>query len=184
MASQPTAAPSRRQRVAKAWSKVTPHDLVEIKGRLYAVVKIKTKGDALKVTIRDTDTGEEYASKVDPKHGVDVVELAKPAPRKKWTAKPTDDAEKAVVEILGATPVGDKPGADEVYVCPPLDITTIAGHLYIFHGITGLDLRKPDGWVEARSVHENEHEKPIDQLHVPHRHEKTRPETQIGPRFT
>jgi hypothetical protein len=178
MASLPT--DGRSSRVAKAWSKVTTHDLVEIKGRLYSVVKVKPKGDAVKVTIRDTDTGEEYTSKVQAKHGVDVVELAA---KRKWT-KPDGPAEEAVAEILGATLVGVKPSGDELYACPPVDITTIAGHLYIFHGITGLDLRRPDGWVEARALHDTDHEKPDAELHVPHRHEKNRPDTQIGPRFT
>lgn len=171
------------QRVAKAWSKVGPTDLVEIKGRLYAVVEVKaTKKGPLKATIRDTDSGKEYTSKVNPKHGVDVVELAKEAPKKKWT-KPASKAEEAVVDILGATLVAEQPGKDETWVCPHPDISTIAGHLFVFHGMSGVEIREPGGWEKALDIHRTEHEKPLGDLHVPHRHEKDRPETQTGPRF-
>jgi hypothetical protein len=170
-------------RATKAWSLVEKTDLLEIKGHLYKPVKIKAKkaGD-LAVTLVDQNDGKEYTVRVDPKHGVDVVELVKEPKRVPWK-KPQDKAEEAVVDILGGVLVAVQPGKDELYVVPNLDMSTIAGHLFTFHGITGVDVKKPGGWDEALAVHRTDHEKPLDQLHVPHRHDKDRPETQIGPRF-
>ena len=171
-------------RATKAWKLVEMTDLLEIKGHLYKPTKIKSKkaGD-LAVTMVDQNDGKEYTIRVDPRHGVDVVELVKEPKRVPWK-KPQDKAEEAVVDILGGTLVAVQPGKDELYIVPPLDMTTIAGHLFTFHGISGVDIRQPDGWGKARAIHDTDHDKPLDQLHVPHRHEKDRPATQIGPRFT
>lgn len=176
-----TAGTATRTRVQKRWGDVSKRDLVEVKGRLYTVVKVKPKGKELKVTILDPETKKEYTSWVSAKHGVDVIELVKKQ-RKAWTAPDDDPAAKTVTEILGGKLVAVQPGEDECWIVPLVDPSTLAGHLHIFHNIMGVDVR--GDYEHALQIHDDEHaQKKLDQLHQPHVHEADRPATEIGPRF-
>lgn len=174
-----------RVHVQKRWADVSKFDLVELAGEPYAVAKVgAVKNGKVKVTVR-TPGGDEFTSKMNAKHGVDVIELVK---RKRTTwAKPEDQAEANIVDGLGAVIMGTRPTPTQEWIVPPVDISTIAAHLYIFHGISSVDVRKPGGYAEALELHDAQHE--LDQagsatLHEPHRHEADRPVTVIGPRFS
>lgn len=169
-------------RVAKRWVDVNKLDLVEIKGAHYTVADIvPAKKGRMKVTIRDTLSGEKYTDKVEAKSQADVIEMVT-RPVKKWT-KPDTKAEENLVDLMAARLVGVKPGDDEMWIVPLLDITTIAGHLYLFHGISGIDVRGPGEYENAVSVHDIEHMKPVEFLLEPHEHQAKRPDLGIGPRF-
>jgi hypothetical protein len=167
--------------IAKRWKDVTVADLVEVKGIVYSISKLKTTGKGrVKATIRNAQTRVEYKITVAGKSQAEVVEIRK---TKKWS-KPDDQAEVNVIEGLGAKLVGIKPDEDEDYIVPLVDVSTIAAHLYLFHGIDPVDVREPGGYEYAVELHDAEHANPIDQLHVPHTHETNRPVVTKGPRFT
>ncbi len=164
--------------VSKRWADVTKHDLVQLDGDLYQVVKVKpTDAGKVKVTIREqVDSAEEFTAKMRASDGVDVVELVK-RKAKKW-ADPQGEAETLIAENLGGTLVGVQLGADELWVCPEVDLSTIASHLYLFHGIGPVDLRREGGYADAVRQHQAEHDKPLDQIKQPHVHEADRPGTE------
>lgn len=170
-----------RRRIQTRWSDVHEHMVIELKGELFTPVSIKTKGDKLKVTIRNAKTGAEFTSKVNPAHGVDVIELVTRR-EKSWT-KPDDQDEANIVEGLGAKIVGVKPAAGELWIVPNVDVSTVAAHLYIFHGIDpAASELSGQAWIQQ---HQFEHDtKTETQLFEPHRHEAGRPVVEIGPRFT
>lgn len=163
--------------VAVRWSDVQVGDTVSLQDKKWRVVKAKPKGDAVKVTVERK--GDTFTAAV-PVKG-QVLRFEKVA-TKPWT-EPDTPAEKVVEEVLGATLEAVKPGDGEVWVCPPVDVSTIASHMLIYHGIEKVDVRRVGGWEEAKAEHDAEHKGDIDDLHVPHRHDAGRPVVDVGPRF-
>lgn len=164
--------------VAVMWRDVRAGDVVELQGKKWKVEKTKLK-DARRVKVTVERKGETFSANVGLKSQVLRHERIATKP---WT-EPDTPAEKVVEEILGATIEAVKPGDGEVWVCPPVDVSTIASHLLIYHGIEKVDVRRVGGWDEAKAEHDAEHKRDIDDLHVPHRHDAGRPVVDVGPRF-
>lgn len=99
---------------------------------------------------------------------------APPEPRG-WKEAPLGDkAEANLRGILGAKLVGVQLAPDEEWVVPPVDVSTIASHLFLFHGIELVDVRRVGGAEKAKEIHDHEHANPS-MLKVPHRHSNERP---------
>lgn len=160
------------------WADVQVADTVELQGKKWTVVKVKSK-DARRVKVTVERKGETFSANVAKKGQAMKVEAI---PTKPWT-EPDTPAERVVEEILGATIEAIKPGPDEAYIVPPVDVSTIASHMLIYHGIEAVDVRVVGGWDQAKAEHDAEHKRDIDTLHVPHRHQAGRPVVDIGPRF-
>lgn len=56
-----------------------------------------------------------------------------PAAGGSWT-KPKGDAEKMIVDLLSARLVGESKDEAEGYYVPPVDVSSVAAHLELFHG--------------------------------------------------
>jgi len=177
---------SFQRKVAVTWADIKKGDRVELPdardkmtGRsVWDVLKAKAEGKKVKVTV--SREGRTFSGKM-PARG--QVERFEPIKTEKW-GKPLGKAEEVVKDILGADIAGVKPGEDELWVVPPVDPSTIAAHLLTFHGITdALAGREEGGWERMRDLHDADHEKDPEKLHVPHRHDKRRPVVDIGPRF-
>jgi hypothetical protein len=188
------------------WSKVRKGDFVELRGRGYEVLKIKTKGKSAKVTVRGA--GSVFESKValddkvtvvpNPLHGKDGAQrrwahereakhLREPAlkPGNPKVTKPPgklsddpwdsrrDKVERRLDEILGARLTGESTDEDAGYYVPPVDVSTIAAHLALFHG-TDVSEYGVDDMLE---LHSNEHAAALsgNPLKVNHWHTETRP---------
>lgn len=164
--------------VAARWADIRKGDVVELQGKPWKVTKTKLK-DARRVKVTVERDGETFSANVQLKAQVTKIEKAATKP---WS-EPDTPAEKVVEEVLGATLEAVKPGLDEAYIVPLVDVSTIASHMLIFHGIEAVDVRAAGGWEQAKADHDAEHERDIDDLHVPHRHAAGRPVVDIGPRF-
>lgn len=57
--------------------------------------------------------------------------------------KPKGAAERAVEEILGAVLVGEADDESAGYNVPPVDLSTVAAHLLLFHGVSGNEYSTP-----------------------------------------
>lgn len=79
------------------------------------------------------------------------------------------DAAKLVEDVLGGVPVATVVGKD--VICPPMDVTLIAAHLRIMHGVEleGLDFKTEDDMLR---VHSELHEAPFHEPAHAHRHEE------------
>lgn len=140
----------------KPWSKVKKGDVLDLGGRQWTVEKIKPGKKKAEVRIRHKsnvvrDTVK-LAEKVrisdapPPRERRAPAAPAKPAKQKKQKVTPPiaahgdpwetqqDRIEKQLAKILGARMVGEATDPDVGYFVPPVDITTVAGHLAIFHG--------------------------------------------------
>lgn len=86
--------------------------------------------------------------------------------------RPIDRVEKKLDEILGARLVGVQ--VSEGVIVPPVDVTTVASHLAIFHG--GIPAAC-ESEVDMLRVHEAQHAESTKglPLAVQHWHEETRP---------
>lgn len=138
------------------WKDVEPGDVLELKGREWRVTAVKRK--PLRVTVeRD---GVEHTAEVEPKGKVMRVGV-KPEPvivapadddRNPWTT-PRDQVEQRLKRLLGAELVGETSDAGGTWVVPPVDVTTVAAHLAIMHGIdpSGLEL------ATLVEYHQNQH---------------------------
>lgn len=186
------------------WSKVTKGDRVEIRGREYEVVKIKAKGANAKVTVKGAGSVFESKVALDDKVKIITEPLrkegaqtrwAKPAEGEKRSAMPAGDAsvtkpprkavgdpwetrkdkvERKLDEILGAHLVGEATDEDAGYYVPPVDASTIAAHLALFHG-TDVSQYGVDDMLE---LHTNQHATTKARngaLAVNHWHTETRP---------
>lgn len=137
-------------------------DFSALHAEIEARTKLKTRQDAPKVHSKPAFTKE----------------------RAGWGFSPAGDAaEAAIREGLDAQLVGVRLTRDEAYTVPLVDPSTIAGHLFLFHGIGPLDVKKPGGWEEAAKIHEGEHASLGGECRIPHFHDKNRPEIARGPRF-
>lgn len=170
-----------QKRVAVTWADVKKGDRVLLQGELgraWTVAKAKPDGKKVHVTVERE--GKSFSGKMPARGQVERYEKLK---GKAWS-KSDDKAEEAVKEILGAELIAIKPGPDEAYIVPLVDVSTIAAHLLTFHGITdALAGRESGAWERMVKLHDADHERPIDELHVPHRHDKKRPVVDVGPKF-
>lgn len=173
------------------WRKVEPGQTVMLSGREWLVESIKPKGKKrMKVSVR---SGAHAAtSTVEADEKVRVVERLdvrsapskkhKPAPRKlpkpadgdPWETQ-QDRIEKKLDKILGARLVGEATDVDAGYYVPPVDATTVAAHLAIFHGGIPEDAQGD----EQRMIesHARAHMLGADDLAVNHWHTELRPTT-------
>lgn len=90
--------------------------------------------------------------------------------------KPKGAAEKAVAKILGATLVGETDDEHVGWYVPPVDPSTIAAHLMLFHDIA-LD---GETYAEMVKLHDDAHARHEREpfgapLHVNHWHKEKRP---------
>lgn len=174
-----------QRKVAVTWADIKKGDRIllpdvnSIVGHsVWDVLKAKADGKKMRVTV--ARGGKEFSGKMPAKGQVERYEAIK---GKAWD-KADDAAEEAVKEILGAELLGIKPGPGEAYIVPLVDVSTIAAHLLTFHGITdALAGRESGAWERMVKLHDTDHERPINELHVPHRHDKKRPVVDVGPKF-
>lgn len=162
--------------VAVTWADVAKGNVVILEGDAWTVAKIKTEGKKTRVTVERK--GKSFSAKV-PAKG--QVERREPIKGKAWSETDTP-AEEVVAEVLGGKLEAVQPGKGEIWIVPPVDQSTIAAHLFVYHGIApaGREAGSVESMMEA---HAEDHERDADELHVPHRHSKKRPVVDIGPRF-
>lgn len=178
-------------------------DRIELRGAAYEVVKAKRKGKAVKLTVKG-DRGT-FESEVKAKGEVTLVALDGPAGEQQrwatpeeyrrslppgdpsatkrpakakgeaWDAKPTDPAEVAVTEILGAHLVGEATDENVGHYVPPVDVSTVGAHLLIFHDVAGDQYATT---ADALTLHAQHHADAATgaAMHVNHWHTKKRPE--------
>lgn len=184
------------------WSDVSPQDIVELNGREWVVARIKLKKKTAKVTVTDgkrevasevpasgrvkrtgrqplRDAGNaqarwateaEHRKTLPPGNPTKTKPPAKPI-GEVWET-PRDKVERKLDTILGAHLVGEGDEGEGYYV-PPVDSSTIAAHLALFHLVD----TKPLGHDDMVEVHELQHESALHgvPLEVNHWHTKTRP---------
>jgi len=162
--------------VKKPWSKVKKGDRLDLGGRVWTVEKIKPGKKKAEVRIRhkanvvrDTvkladkvrisDQPEPTRRRADPA----PAPKAKPKKQAKHPPEPAtgdpwetqqDRIEKQLGQILGARLVGEATDPDAGYHVPPVDITTVAAHLAIFHGT----IDPTASGTDMLAQHEKEHE--------------------------
>lgn len=97
-----------------------------------------------------------------------------PATGSPWDT-PADRIERKLDEILGARLVAETPDAKVGYYVPPVDITTIASHLAVFHG--GIPDAVADDEAKMLAVHRAQHDAALkgSPLAVNHWHTEKRP---------
>jgi len=163
--------------VAVIWADVKKHDRILLNGEVWDVLKVKAEGKKVRVTV--AREGKQFSGKMPTKGQVERYEKLA---GKKWS-EPDDKAEEILRDILGAEIAGIRPGKNEAWIVPMVDQSTIAAHLLTFHGIQPLG-RESEAYERMVALHTEDHEKlAIDDLHVPHRHEKKRPVVDVGPKF-
>jgi len=91
--------------------------------------------------------------------------------------EPKGKAERKVAEILGATLVGESTDPESGWYVPPVDPSTIAAHLFLYHDLKPASLL----WEELDKMHADQHARalvaPFTALHVNHWHTEQRPVT-------
>lgn len=168
------------------WADVSAGDVIELKGKPYTVLKLKAKGKLAKVTV--TSPAGTFKSEVKLKHEVKLAPLRKGGKQQRWAKPdeaqlgdrlwdtPADKIERRLDKLLGAQLVGESVDGGASYYVPPVDASTIAAHLALFHGVNVHELTD-DAMV---AVHDDEHTtarsgRPADALTIDHRHTETRP---------
>lgn len=175
----------------KKWGKVKPGDVVREGGRDWTVDKIKPKGRALRVKLSSGIHKAEV--RVDPG---DRVAIAEPAAKPRRAARPSDRKpttppapavgdpwetqqdriEKMLSKTLGAVLVGEATDAEAGYYVPPVDVTTVAAHLALFHGTTAATRElNEDGLMEYHARAHLSAENGGQALAENHWHTKVRP---------
>lgn len=172
----------------KTWAKIRRGDVVELGGRDWTVERIKAGKKKADVRVRSGSRTAESRVRLDEK----VRIAAPPKPEKKpkrpaatppktphgdpWETQ-QDRVERKLDELLSARLVGESTDGGEAYYVPPVDVTTIAAHLAIFHAAT-YDQSLTAG--EMLAQHEREHAAALAGDHdlVPHHwHTELRPTT-------
>ena len=141
------------------WSEVRRGDVVELKGEPWNVVAVKAKKKGVHVEVERN--GRHASSRVDPAAKVTVTARARPATSKRPATHPSrrglgpgdpsvvappataagdlwgtqqDRIEGDLQRILGATLIGESKDEASGFYVPPVDVTTVAGHMVTFHG--------------------------------------------------
>ena len=91
-----------------------------------------------------------------------------------WSDKPTDSTEVLLDQVMGAHLVGEATDENVGYYVPPVDVSTVAAHLLIFHGVTGDQYATA---ADALTLHAQHHDDAATgaAMHVNHWHTKKRP---------
>lgn len=158
---------------------------VEIKGKTFdSVVKLadKVKIESRKTggKLHDAEGGQRrWATKKElgeamaplPKGGSTHTTSPVPAGGDPWE-RPVDRLERKLDEILGARLVGVQ--VSEGVIVPPVDVTTVASHLAIFHGGIPDACTDEAMMIRAHDAQHAEAKKGLP-LAVQHWHEDTRP---------
>lgn len=195
------------------WADVKKHDVVELGGRAWRVVKIKPgkkkaevmvdyKGRIAESTVKladkvvivkkgdgtkrgplhdETNAQRRWATKkeAEPK-GLPAgdASMTKPPTKAKhgdpWESQ-TDRIEKSLHDLLSARLVGISTDEDSGYYVPPVNVTTVASHLALFHG--GIPDAVQDDEARMMAAHESQHAEALRgmPLAVNHWHTPTRP---------
>ncbi len=203
------------------WQDVKKHDVVEMAGREYRVVKIKPgkkkaevmvefkgryisskvkladkvkiakKGDGTKrgPLTDENGTARRWATKKEAEEVLGKGGATLPAgdstktkPPKKaehgdpWET-PANRIERKLDELLNARLVGEATDENAGYYVPPVDVTTVASHLALFHG--GIPERCEDEGSMLKA-HEAQHAEALkgSPLATNHWHVSTRPKNQ------
>lgn len=174
----------------KRWSEIRRGDVLDLGGREWTVEKIKPGKKKAEVKIRHKSNVVRDKVKLADK--VRVAERAQRAkttsarstPKKMPTTPPVpatgnpwetqqDRIERKLGELLEARLVGESTDGGAAYYVPPVDVTTIAAHMLIFHGgATGIDE------LEMLTRHAAEHaaaERGEARLNIDHWHTPQRP---------
>lgn len=181
---------------SQTWADVEKGDRVELKGKTFVVAKIKAKGKKAKVVV--VGGGGRFESEVRLKDAVRIVTsegwLKNPPARERRPALPAGDPsvtkppakkygnpwettedriERKLETILGARLVAETDDESAGYYVPPVDVSTIASHAVLFHGLdpTEYDV---DGLLEAHTNHHAAALKGVP-LYVNHWHTAERP---------
>lgn len=124
-------------------------------------------------------TKREHDEKLHEPRGLPPGDPAQKAPPAKpagvsWE-KPKGDAEKAVASLLEARLVGETTDESAGYYVPPVDVSTVASHLAIFHG--GIPDACGDDEARMLSAHKAQHDEALrgSPLAVNHWHTAKRP---------
>lgn len=140
----------------KTWGEIRKGDALDLGGRTWVVdkikpgkkkaeVKISHKGNVVRDTVKLKDKVRiaERAAPAAPRKPAKAAEPKKmpPEPPKPATGNPwetqQDRLERKLDEVLGAKLMGESVDGEKTYYVPPIDITTVASHMVIFHGGTG-----------------------------------------------
>lgn len=171
----------------KTWAKIRRGDVVELGGRDWTVEKIKAGKKKADVRVRSGSRTAESRVRLDEK--VRIAEPPKPKKVKRPAPTPPktphgdpwetqqDRIEKKLGELLNARLVGESTDGGEAYYVPPVDVTTVAAHLVIFHAATYDQAMTPG---EMLRQHEREHAEALvgDRDLIPHHwHTELRPTT-------
>ena len=109
----------------------------------------------------------------EPGEGV-VLEAPAPAKGGDWSA-PKGKAEATVASLLGAFLVGESTDTASGWYVPPVDPSTIAGHLMLFHDLVPESV----DWETLAQMHADQHARalvhPFTTLFVNHWHTEQRP---------
>lgn len=201
------------------WGDVKKHDVVEMAGRKYRVVKIKAgkkkaevmvelKGRYISSKVKLSDrvtiakkgdgtkrgpltdgagTARRWATKREaeevlgkggatlPTGDPSVVKPPKKPGSDPWET-PANRIERKLDELLNARLVGEATDESAGYYVPPVDVSTVASHLALFHG--GIPERC-DGEAAMLKAHEAQHSEALKgaPLSVNHWHTATRPKS-------
>lgn len=180
----------------KRWGVIRKGDILDLGGKPWTVekikpgkrkaeVKIRHRGNVVKDTVRLDDKVRvlERAS-ASQRSAPAASEPVKPRPMpteppKKATGNPwetqQDRIEQKLDEILGARLVGESKDGGETYYVPPVDGSTVASHLLIFHA----EGPQPGETVEDMLMRHGEEHKAAERgeasLRVTHWHTEKRP---------
>lgn len=200
------------------WADVKKHDVVELAGRKYRVVKVKAKGKKAAVMVEhkgryfdsveklkdrvtivtksggskkgpltDADgNGQRWATKREAeevlgKGGADIPRgdstvtkpPAKPG-KDPWT-DPKPGVESMLGELLNARMVGESTDESKGYYVPPVNVSTVAAHLAVFHGGIPEHMDNEGSMIIMHEAQHAEAKKTGAPLAVNHWHTATRP---------
>lgn len=188
-----------KQAAKVRWAKIQRGEVVELGGREWTVekiehgkkkatVKIRHKGNVVRDKVALTDKvrvvaldplvatrGRPQRQRSEPAKAIEPMPPAPPTPAtgSPWETQ-NDRIEAMLGDVLRARLVGESVDGAKTYYVPPVDVTTIASHLTIFHDGT------TPGEDEFKMLerHANEHaaaERGKTALALPHWHTEQRP---------
>lgn len=183
------------------WKSVRRGDHVELKGKDYEVTRIKTKGKRAKVTV--VGAAGEFSAEVKLSDKVRRSELHdEVGAQRRWATEreakstrmprgdaevtkppakrydlpwdtPRDKVERRLDTILGARLVGETDDESSGYYVPPVDVSTVAAHVALFHDADPSE----HGIDDLMQIHDDQHAAALNgaPLHVNHWHTEQRP---------
>lgn len=183
------------------WADIAKGDAVMLKGKRYVVTKYKREGKRVAVTVvggagkfksevkakdavtragAETKPRDRWATKKEAEELLGKMPAGdsnKTKPPVKpigdpWET-PRDRIERKLDKLMGAFLVAETLDEAEGWYVPPVDITTLASHVALFHGVDPSEY----GIDDLLELHENQHAAALKgvALAVNHWHTKTRP---------